>query len=863
MRIVETVFARTGRITLPNGLAVLLCPDPEADGVAITLGVKAGYFDEPLHLLGISHIVEHLFCWRAKVFLQERYPSRSVAITGATIYNHTTYSTTVPADDVTVALEALSDAYWWQAVDEGHLDRERRVVLHEAGRKADSSRDSMVEQLYGQLFATHQLGRWRVGSAQSIAELSAETVRSFRESYYQPANSVLVLTGSFDGDLVLGLVERSFGARRAYRDRPPPRPAECVDSTPPVRRFRTDRRDILLARFALGWRTPGAGTEEAPLFDIVSALVAQDTHLRTLEERHLGWSVEVRHYIPGDVGVFMARAETYPEASAEAIRTICRAVERVTRRQASATAFSHAKLAVASSWAEAVSRPHSRARSLAEWDMLSGCQRALTDFTQAMASTSSGVHGLAMHWLHADSRAICIHSPQRDTGSHAADVRRKPRPIGRRSGPGAPSRLTKRRLLAVDSPVPGLTRLRTAAGSPVLIVPAATRTKSVSVGLYIRGGRSDESIANSGITNALVGILTRSGLPHRQSRWMKTATEIGFALTPTAGLDYFGWSVAVDPRHVGKAMELLSVLLQESRINEPALDEHQFRAVGSVAAAYESPPRASLAVALRAAYGSHAYGLPDHGVADSIQRLTAAAVSDWRDRLCRSPRIAFAIIGPASPDALRLADINIEAAGGTDGLMPPPQWPEQPTDVHERRRWREAGLSVLFPVGSLSAVASPLHHVIATLVGGQRSRLLNDLRRKAMCYVATGLVRIGSLAGAIGCYAETTTTDLAECRHTILAEFLRLATGQIDESQLEAAKGEVASRWTTGTSSLEARKQHLLLSSFFGDLESYGRYPRELSEVTAESVSQAVSDWGGTSPPVTALVGGGPGSRTD
>ena len=53
--------ASVRRHTLPNGLTVLVRRDTSAPVVAIVTYVKAGYFDETDDIVGIAHVLEHMF----------------------------------------------------------------------------------------------------------------------------------------------------------------------------------------------------------------------------------------------------------------------------------------------------------------------------------------------------------------------------------------------------------------------------------------------------------------------------------------------------------------------------------------------------------------------------------------------------------------------------------------------------------------------------------------------------------------------------------------------------------------------------------------------------------------------------------
>ena len=51
----------TVRDVLPNGLTLLVRRDPSAPVVAVVTHVKVGYFDEPDDVVGIAHVLEHMF----------------------------------------------------------------------------------------------------------------------------------------------------------------------------------------------------------------------------------------------------------------------------------------------------------------------------------------------------------------------------------------------------------------------------------------------------------------------------------------------------------------------------------------------------------------------------------------------------------------------------------------------------------------------------------------------------------------------------------------------------------------------------------------------------------------------------------
>src|ERR1051326_7096559 len=134
--------ASVHRTVLPNGLKVLIRPDYSAPVVAIVTFVSAGYCGETDDVVGIAHVVEHMYF--------KGTPSRGVGeiarqtkavggyLNAATIYDHTMYYAVVPSSGFLQALDVQADAYRNSSIDAGELAKELEVIIQEAKRKADN-----------------------------------------------------------------------------------------------------------------------------------------------------------------------------------------------------------------------------------------------------------------------------------------------------------------------------------------------------------------------------------------------------------------------------------------------------------------------------------------------------------------------------------------------------------------------------------------------------------------------------------------------------------------------------------------------------------------------------------------------------
>ena len=93
--------ATVRRTVLPNGLTALVRRDASAPVVAIVTYVRAGYFDETDDVVGIAHVLEHMYfkgtAQRGVGEIAKETKASGGYLNAATIYDHTSYYTVLPS----------------------------------------------------------------------------------------------------------------------------------------------------------------------------------------------------------------------------------------------------------------------------------------------------------------------------------------------------------------------------------------------------------------------------------------------------------------------------------------------------------------------------------------------------------------------------------------------------------------------------------------------------------------------------------------------------------------------------------------------------------------------------------------------
>ena len=307
------------RTDLDSGLTVVTEAMAGARSASFGCWVRVGARDEPVSLAGASHFLEHLL-FKATETHSGREVSEAIEAVGGelnahTAHEHTAFYTRVPATAAGVGLDLLAEVVTSPAFDADDVESERQVILEELHLAEDEGEDRVMSLAHEALWGDHPLGREVLGTLATIDAMDADTIGSFFDQHYHPANLVLVAAGAVDHSAVVAAGE-AFPARS-----PGPRP----DRTPPAEGVSDPtallRRPMEQAHLAVTW--PGLAADDPDRYALAVANQAYGGGLASRlfqlvrEERGLAYSVYSSVSSFSDAGSLMAYAGTGAERAAE------------------------------------------------------------------------------------------------------------------------------------------------------------------------------------------------------------------------------------------------------------------------------------------------------------------------------------------------------------------------------------------------------------------------------------------------------------------------------------------------------------------------------------------------------------------
>jgi zinc protease len=243
--------------TLGNGLRVALTPDHASPTFTLAVAYRAGFRrDTPAHP-GLSHLVQHALYEGspnvARGEYQELLSEAGGNLDGTTNQDVTLLWTTLPANQLDLALFLEADRMRDLALTPEGLDAARRSLLEERARNLGAGYN-LAGQRFPSLvfdnFANQQTG---YATVEQFNRLTLDDVRKFYQTYYTPSNAGVVLVGDFDPAKARDRVQHFFGDVPA-RPAPPD-----SDSREPGRT--AERRETIVepgvpALIVMAWHAP-------------------------------------------------------------------------------------------------------------------------------------------------------------------------------------------------------------------------------------------------------------------------------------------------------------------------------------------------------------------------------------------------------------------------------------------------------------------------------------------------------------------------------------------------------------------------------------------------------------------------------
>ena len=348
--------------TLDNGLKVYMSVNKETPRIQTYIAVKVGGKNDPSETTGLAHYFEHLMFKGSQNFgtsdyaaekplldeiealfevyrntedeaeraaLYHKIDSVSYVASGYAIPNEydklmsvigaegtnaytstdmTVYVEDIPSNQIENWARVEADRFMNPVLRGFHTELE--TVYEEKNMSLTNDFRKALESLDGMLFPDHPYGTQTVlGTQEHLKNPSITNIKNYHKTYYVPNNMAICLSGDFDPDEMVSIIEKYFGQMQPNENLPQLN-LETVSKIESVKS--KDVYGIDSELLMMGWKYPGAGTDDALVASVVSYILYNgsagliDLDLNQ-QQKVLGAQSEA--YTRPDAGEFILLAE--------------------------------------------------------------------------------------------------------------------------------------------------------------------------------------------------------------------------------------------------------------------------------------------------------------------------------------------------------------------------------------------------------------------------------------------------------------------------------------------------------------------------------------------------------------------------
>lgn len=361
--------------TLDNGLKVYMSVNKETPRIQTYIAVKVGGKNDPSETTGLAHYFEHLMFKGSQNFgtsdyaaekplldeieaLFEVYRNTEDEAERAALYHkidsisYLASSYSIPNEydklmsligangtnaytstDMTVYVEDIpsnqienwarieADRFMNPVIRGFHTELE--TVYEEKNMSLTRDFRKALESLDGMLFPDHPYGTQTVlGTQEHLKNPSITNIKNYHKTYYVPNNIAICLSGDFDPDEMVAVIEKHFGKMQPNENLPELKlETKSVIETPQEKDVYGLDAEMLM----MGWKYPGAGTADALTASVVSYILYNgsagliDLNLNQ-QQKVLGAQSEA--YTRPDAGEFIIMANPKQGQALEDVRDL-------------------------------------------------------------------------------------------------------------------------------------------------------------------------------------------------------------------------------------------------------------------------------------------------------------------------------------------------------------------------------------------------------------------------------------------------------------------------------------------------------------------------------------------------------------
>jgi zinc protease len=833
---------------LPNGLRVLLFPDPTKPTVLVNVTYLVGSRVEGYGETGMAHLLEHMLFkgTPSRPEIWKLLQSKGANFNGSTWWDRTNYFEELPAspESLEFALALEADRMIHSKIAAEDLAKEFSVVRNEFEMGENNPANVLEDKMMATAFQWHNYGKSTIGSRSDIERVPVGSLRAFYRKYYQPDNAILIIAGKFDPAQALQLVSRHFG--------PIPRPTRILQPTWTVEPVQDGERQVTLRRtgdvalvslvyHGVAGADPDRMTEDA-IADILTNKPSGRLY-KALVGKGLASEVSGNVYPMEEPGVIMLSAKVSAGVAPEKVRDIMtRIVEGLAGSKVTKEEVERWRAGWMKDFDLGLTETARTGVLLSEYAAMGDWRLLFLARDRVKAVTSLDVERVARAYLKQSNRTLGLFLP--DKAPDRAPLAQSPDVAALiKDYKGSATVAEGEAFLAtVENVEKRTTRTDLADGLKLALLPKKTKGGSVRLVLTVRFGSEQDVKGKTTAAAVLPSMLMRGTKKHSfqqikdQLDQLRAEADFGGGHSSSGTVNVSQVRAKTTRENLPAVLDLLGEILREPAFAKSELESLRKEMLARLEEQLQDP-RANGQVALMQKLFPFAKDDVRYvpSVKESIERLRklqAPELARMHKALWGMSAAQLAVVGdfdPATVKAQLEEDLGAWKSPSPYQRIGLPFRANTPADETINTPDKEMAFVIMgstLPVRDDDAAYPALTMLNYVLGGSPTSRLFDRLRQKeGLSYGAGSRIFAHPIdvSGHFLAWAICAPQNMDKSLATMQEEIRKLVKDGIGEKELDEAKKSYAKNWDSRMADDEFVSSELAQGLFLGRTFAYWR----------------------------------------
>ena len=825
------------RHTLPNGLTLILDPDPAAPVISVQAWVATGSIHEGEKLgSGLSHFLEHMVFKGTRDFTSEAL-AQSVQAAGGHWNAYTTFERTVyyidgPSRSLEMFLKCLTGLVFFPVIPESEFESEKDVIRREIDMGLDDPDNASIRLLLSTAFTVDARRHPVIGHRHLFDEISYGDLTAYHRARYTPDRTHIVISGDFDPAKARELVAELTADCKIVSG---PEPYIQTDAPQLGPREDFDTFDVPTSRLCLSWKAPDVAHPDAPAYDLLAAILghgkASRLHRRLRDQRELAIEISAWTWIgPGSEGLIAVSAESAPEKRDELKAAILAEIEDI-------------------------------AASPLEDDLAKAKRQTAASQFRSLTTASGRASDLASNWHEARDLDFTRSHLAAINAVSADDIRR------------VAARLSKNRLTYTS--VDPKNYVAAAAQGKAAAISHAITTHTLANGLRLallpdrrvplihfqaaaRAGLPSEKPQNNGLNQLLASTFPK-GTTTRNSDEIANALEsLGASISASAGNNALLVQAGGLSADILPILEVFADVILHPTFPSEAIAREKASQLASLEEALADPLHRCFSQLRATHYIGNGYGLDSLGTVESLEKITHADLAAHHARHFNASNLTLAISGDFDPDHLiGLLETFFKDLPTGEIWNAPASTISVGVNADLSLPKKQAVLAIGYHGTHISGADRHALAFIQEHSSDMAGPLFGRIREElGLAYRVGATQFLGYDSGLFTFYLATSPEQLDLARTELLKEIAKIAAEGIPVDTFERVRSTVLSGAAIQQQSISSNARHAALDLLFGHpAETHRLLPEIYEKLTPEEVCAVAQKIFAAKPTVSVILG--------